>query len=430
MTDEGHSGSSDPVSSAIQSQHPRIAEEIEGAIKTLHKLKKLADPDSPGAKAVPADSGGANLATIEMTSASAALSSAALAAGGRTIAATQAEPEVGLGAAPILAASTTFGRYQIIRLLGKGAMGAVYLAYDTQLHRHVALKTPSLGDNPTVIERFHREARAAAQLRSPYLCPIYDVGQIGRVYYLSMAFIEGQPLSQAVAEGLFPTMGEITTVIKKIARGLQKAHESGIIHRDLKPDNIMIDQDREPIVMDFGLAKSINDNAQVTMSGVIIGTPAYMSPEQVEGDPKLLGPPTDIYSLGVVFYQMLTGRLPFQGSLTAILRQIGCERPPLPSALNLGIGENSSIEKICVKMMAKSLDERYQSMAQVVAALDALSPQEAAPIVKRSAFDRIKSWPSGIFSSLARPGKASKSDGGNSTPKPAIDPNQQTMADP
>lgn len=249
------------VRSAIQSQHPGIADEIEGAIKTLRKLKQIADPDAPGASAHPADAGDLNGATIELTSALAGPSSGAPAARRPVIAATQAEPEVAREV-PILAANSSFGRYQIVRLLGRGAMGAVYLAYDTQLHRHVALKTPSLGGSPQVIERFHREARAAAQLRSPYLCPIYDVGQIAGVYYLSMAFLDGQPLSQAIAAGRFKTIGDITGVIKKIARGLQKAHDAGIIHRDLKPDNIMIDPDKEPVVMDFGLAKRVNEDVQ------------------------------------------------------------------------------------------------------------------------------------------------------------------------
>jgi serine/threonine protein kinase len=200
-------------------------------------------------------------------------------------------------------------------------------------------------------------------------------------------------------------------VIKKVAQGLQKAHERGIIHRDLKPDNIMIDADSEPIVMDFGLARRVDEDAQVTMSGMIIGTPAYMSPEQVEGDPTKIGPSTDIHSLGVVFYQMLTGRLPFRGSLTSILRQIGSEPPPRPSALNPGIGEDSALERICLKMMAKSPEGRYASMAEVAAALEGLSPREDEPIVKASALSRIKSWSSGIFSSLVGAGNVTQAAG-------------------
>src|SRR5262249_12856439 len=152
-------------------------------------------------------------------------------------------------AAPSLTAGCTFGRYQVVRQLGRGAMGAVYLAYDTQLQRHIALKTPFLGGNPQSVDRFFREARAAAQLRNPHICPVYDVGQVGGVHYLSMAFIEGQPLSRAIAERRLGDERAVAALVQKIARGLQKAHEQGIIHRDLKPDNIMIDADGEPIVM-------------------------------------------------------------------------------------------------------------------------------------------------------------------------------------
>src|SRR5262249_13004872 len=157
--------------------------------------------------------------------------------------------------------------------LGRGGMGAVYLAYDSQLQRHVALKTPFLGTNPTIIDRFFREARATAQLRSPYICPIYDVGQIGNIHYLSMAFIEGRPLSRLLADGELTDAQEITDLTNKIARGLHKAHELGIIHRDLKPDNIMIDADSEPVIMDFGLARQVDEDIRLTSPGKILGTP-------------------------------------------------------------------------------------------------------------------------------------------------------------
>jgi serine/threonine protein kinase len=423
MTREGESRGLVPLRESIQSRHPGIAEEIEGAIRTLHKLRDLAGPDAP--EPPPAEAG------PDMFAATQALTAAP--SGGRDaeappIAETEAEPHAG-AELPLLAASTSFGRYQIARLLGRGAMGAVYLAYDTQLHRHVALKTPLLGKNPQAIQRFYREARAAAQLRSPYLCPVYDVGQIGTVYYLSMAFIDGQPMTRAIAEGRLRTAREIVAVTKKIAQGLHKAHERGIIHRDLKPDNIMIDNDGEPIVMDFGLARRVDEEAQVTMAGVIIGTPAYMSPEQAEGDPGKIGPSTDIYSLGVVFYQMLAGRLPFRGSLTSILRQIGSEPPPRPSAFNPEIGEDSPLERICLKMMAKSPADRYATMADVVASLERLSPGEDVPIVKASALSRIKSWSSGVFSSLARPRSVPPAAGKGSPDQSSADP-AETIADP
>jgi serine/threonine protein kinase len=296
-------------------------------------------------------------------------------------------------------AGGTFGRYQIVRLLGRGAMGAVYLAYDAQLQRHVALKTPCLGGRPQAVERFVREARAAAGLRSPYLCPVHDVGQIGGIHYLSMAFIDGQPLSRAIAERLLGDERVIGLLTQKIARGLQKAHEHGIIHRDLKPDNIMVDADGEPIVMDFGLARRLDDDIRLTTPGGLLGTPAYMSPEQVEGDPDKVGPSTDVYSLGVVLYEMLTGRLPFRGSLTSILRQITSGEAPRPSSVNPALGEGSPLERICLAMMAPSPAERYPSMAAVDEALDEAFFRECLPAARLPLWRRLRSWAAGLVAS-------------------------------
>src|SRR5262249_45877170 len=167
---------------------------------------------------------------------------------------------------------------------------------------------------------------------------------------------------------------------------------------------------------------------QVTMAGMIIGTAAYMTSEQVEGDPRKIGPSTDIYSLGVVLYQMLTGRLPFRGSLTSILRQIGSEPPPRPSALNSGIGEDSPLEQICLKMMAKSPEGRYASMAEVVAALEGLAPRKEEPIVKASALSRIKSWSSGIFSSLVRAGQITQASATSASERLSADPGETIEA--
>src|SRR5262249_9069326 len=302
------------------------------------------------------------------------------------------------GDGQLLAPSESFGRYQIVRLLGQGAMGAVYLAYDPQLERHVALKTPFLGSNPITIERFFREAKAAAQLRSPYICTVYDVGQIAGIHYISMAYIDGQPLDRVIAEGKLKDPRRIAEITKKIARGLQKAHESGIMHRDLKPANLMIDTDGEPIVMDFGLARKVGEDTKLTTPGKILGTPAYMSPEQVEGDPKKIGHPTDIYSLGVVLYQMLTGRVPFQGSFTSILHKIASEQPEKPSSISMDIAEGSPLERTCLKMMAKSPADRYPSMAAVAEALEEAFPREGPAIVQPSAWDKLRGAAKRLFS--------------------------------
>jgi serine/threonine protein kinase len=428
MTPEGQPREPEPLRDAIQTRHPGIADEIDGAINTLRKLKEIARPDAPVLS--PLDESQADLATLALTGALQAPPSGSPHGQTRLLAATQAEPSTGQDV-PLLSASTSFGRYQIVRLLGRGAMGAVYLAYDTQLHRHVALKTPVLGTSTQTIDRFYREARAAAQLRSTYLCPIFDVGQIGNIHYISMAFIDGKPLTRAMVEGRFKTIGAITELLKKIARGLQKAHEQGIIHRDLKPDNIMIDQDGDPIVMDFGLARRIDDDAQVTLPGVILGTPAFMSPEQVDGNPKMIGLSTDIYSLGIILYQMLTGRLPFQGSVTSILRQIGSQTPSKPSAINREIGEDSPLERICLKMIAKSTVDRYSSMAEVITALDAsFAGCDDVPITYPSALSRLKSWSSGVFSSLIRSHRTLEASRASSPEDANVDEDQATLAGP
>jgi serine/threonine protein kinase len=400
MTREPQPNPPDPFRSAVQTSHPQIADEIEGAIKTLRKLKEIAKPEGRAASAP--DAGDEAPATIAMTKALEPLPARSAALDTRAFAATLAGPCIS-DEIPLLQASTTFGRYQIVRMLGRGAMGAVYLAYDTELHRHVAIKTPFLGKSTQTIQRFYREARAAAQLRNAYLCPIYDVGKVGDVHYLSMAFIDGVPLTRVLAERRLKTIGEIVNIVSKIARGLQKAHEIGIVHRDLKPENIMVDADGEPIILDFGLARRVDDDLQVTLPGKIVGTPAFMSPEQVDGDQAKVGPSTDIYSLGIVLYTMLTGQLPFKGSLTSILSQIGTVVPAKPSAINPDLGEDSPVDRICMKLVAKSPADRFASMAEVAAALEALSGKETeTPITRAPALGRLKSWSSGMLSSLIR----------------------------
>jgi serine/threonine protein kinase len=372
MTPGDRPSAPEAVRSAIQSQHPGIGKEIQGAINTLRKLQRIAGTPGEANPAGPADGEASEAATAD---------------GGPG-----ADAPAAGRAAPLLAAGDTFGRYQIVRLLGRGGMGAVYLAYDSQLQRHVALKTPIVGRTQQTVERFYREARAAAQLRSPYLCPVYDVGQIGEIYFLSMPFIEGQLLSRARAEGRLADVRSIAATMQKIARGLQKAHELGLVHRDLKPDNIMIDADGEPVVMDFGLARRFDEDVQLTAPGGILGTPAYMSPEQVDGDPAKIGPASDVYSLGVILYEILAGRPPFRGSLTAVLCQVACDLPPPPSSVNPALGAASPLERVCLRMMAKSPADRYAGMEKVVQALDDAIPREDPPAVPPSRWARLVEW--------------------------------------
>ncbi len=268
----------------------------------------------------------------------------------------------------------TFGRYRILQPLGQGGMGAVYLARDTQLDRLVALKVPRLGGDdkpaPGDLERFLREARAAAALLHPNLCPIFDVGEVDGTPYLTMAYLEGRLLSGLIEKGKPRSQRQAAQIVRKLATALQEAHARGVIHRDLKPANVMISARGEPIVMDFGLARRDEAvEARLTQDGTVLGTPAYMPPEQVRGETRAIGPGCDIYALGVILYELLAGRLPFEGSVLNILGKILTEEPPPPSRHRPDL--DPALEAICLKAMAKKVEDRYASMAELAAALAA-----------------------------------------------------------
>ena len=253
----------------------------------------------------------------------------------------------------------SFGRYKMINVLGEGEMGAVYLAHDTHLGRQVAVKIPKLDRNPNSFKRFEREALAMANLRHPNICPVYDVGEIDGTHYFTMAYIDGETLADhLVGQSNLPNRKFVSWVYK-MALALDTAHQSGVIHRDLKPTNVMIDSGGEPIIMDFGLAKLAEHNARLTDDGLLLGTPAYMSPEQVRGEHKRTGPTTDVYSLGVMMYEMLTGRLPFDGTIASMFEQILAGKPEPPSHYNAGLDRR--LEAICLTAMAKSETERFSS---------------------------------------------------------------------
>ncbi len=271
------------------------------------------------------------------------------------------------GRGQILALPKEFGRYRILRKLGEGGMGIVYLAHDTELDRQVALKVPKLNggrDNP-LIERFYREARAAANLRHANICPVHDVGEVDGTRYICMAYIEGRPLSAYVRRDGAQPARQVALVVRKLAIALQEAHSHGVIHRDLKPANIMIDQNKEPVIMDFGLARQLDkhQDSRLTGQGSVVGSPAYMSPEQVAGEVDRIGPATDIYSLGVILFELLTGRLPFEGPVTAVLGQIMTQQAPSPCRFCDDL--NPRLAGICQRMMARQIENRYGSMRDV-----------------------------------------------------------------
>jgi serine/threonine protein kinase len=285
---------------------------------------------------------------------------------------------------PVLPES--FGRYKVVRLLGRGGMGSVYLTLDTQLKRQVALKVPHIhafADRPDVRERFFREAQAAARFHHPNFCPIYDIGEVDGVPYLTMAFIEGKTLAASIEWGSGWPPRRAVEVTRELALALAKAHREGIVHRDLKPANIMVDASGGLVLMDFGLARWYDDlDSTFTPTGAILGTPAYMPPEQAEGNIKAIGPRSDLYSLGVILYELLTGRRPFEGPITKVLGMIAFVDPPPPSTHRPDL--DPRLEAICLKAMAKKPDDRHASMDEFAAALKSWLDEDFAPRVPDS----------------------------------------------
>lgn len=261
------------------------------------------------------------------------------------------------------------GRFEILAVLGEGAFGTVFRARDPQLDRDVAIKVPKFAGQQSNEdrERFLREARAAAGLHHAHVCPVHEIGSVDGRDYIVMAFMDGQPLSRLLQTQRHLTDRQIVAVIRKLALALQEAHAQGIIHRDLKPANIMITRRGEPVIMDFGLARrSFSGDSQISHSGQILGTPAYMSPEQARGD-KSVGPAADLYSLGVVLYELLCGQRPFDGTVTEVLGKILHVDPPPLTQIRSDV--DPRLEALCLKAIRKNPAERFGSMKEFAAAL-------------------------------------------------------------
>lgn len=294
--------------------------------------------------------------------------------------------EIGLKTEPFLASTTDtaeaarsaaqqplpdqIGRYRVERLLGRGGMGEVLLAEDTVLNRPVAIKLPVFSEHnrDELIARFYREAQAMAKVRHPNLCPIYEIGEINGRPFLAMAFVDGESLAEKLQTEQPMPADEAAKIVRTLATAIAAAHEGGVIHRDLKPGNVMIDRKGVPLVTDFGLARNDEpDDARISSTGVPIGTPAYMSPEQVAGDAEAIGPVTDVYALGVILYELLTGKRPFDGKGLAVLGQITSgSRPEPPSAI---ANVNPRLESICLKAMSHDPTERFQTAEELARAL-------------------------------------------------------------
>jgi hypothetical protein len=272
----------------------------------------------------------------------------------------------GLTEPPLLG---VFGRYELLAELAPGGMGLVYKARDTTLGRMVALKMIRSGAlaRPDEVQRFHREAKAAATLRHPHIVEIYEIGELEGRHYFTMAFAEGGGLDEHLDR--FRDGQMAATLVEKIARAVQHAHERGVLHRDLKPANVVLEYGDEPRVCDFGLAKLADSTVELTQTGQFLGTPAYMAPEQTNDRSGRISEATDVWGLGVLLYLLLTGRRPFKGpARDDLLRQIRTCDPPDPSSIQPGV--DRTLEAITLKCLAKDPLRRYASAGLLADDLD------------------------------------------------------------
>jgi len=258
---------------------------------------------------------------------------------------------------------TFAGRYQVIEDLGKGGMGRVYKVYDTEVKEKLALKliNPEVASDERTIERFRSELRLARTISHRNVCRMHDLGREGSSYFITMEYVSGEDLKSLIHRiGALP-VGKAVSLAREVCAGLAEAHRVGVVHRDLKPQNIMIDRDGNARIMDFGIARSIKGKG-ITGANVLVGTPEYMSPEQVDG--KEAGPRSDLYSLGIVLFEMLTGRLPFEGEtpLSVAVKQKS-EAPPDPRRLNPQVPED--LARLVLRCLEKAPDKRPAGAAEL-----------------------------------------------------------------
>ena len=289
-----------------------------------------------------------------------------------------------------LAVPRAFGHYELLEVMGRGKFGTVWRAKDRRLERTVALKLPHLTncDEQTRM-MFLREARAAAALEHPHIVQIHGIDQEGDQLGIVSQFIVGKTLSQLLQDRSL-TFSQLTQMLATIAEAVHHAHDAGVIHRDLKPGNILVDSEGQPHVSDFGLAKWSGDQANSPSAGLVTGTPAYMSPEQARGDGHSVDRRSDVYSLGVLLYEMLTGKPPFEGKSTLLLHRIQTQDPRAPRSLNESVPRD--LETICLKCLAKAPADRYGTARELADELRRFLGGEPITARSISTAERCLSW--------------------------------------
>jgi protein kinase-like protein len=282
----------------------------------------------------------------------------------------------------------SLGPYELVRILGKGGMGVVYEAHHAELGRTVALKVMRSSDaGREELERFKREARAAAKLRHANIVPILEVGEHDGQHYFTMTMVEGQTLTSLARSGQIEP-NEAARLMADVARAIHYAHEQGVIHRDLKPSNVIVDAEGVPYVMDFGLAKDLSDNSGLTLTGIAMGSPPYMPPEQARGEFRKVDAISDVYGLGATLYECLVGRPPFGGkSLYDVIAKVLAEDPESPRSKNPEIPYD--LETVCLKALEKEKWRRYPTALDLARDLDRFIQGQSIRAVRQGLTTRV-----------------------------------------